>query len=192
MGIKREDAEPFKISDVTTNSLEAFGHYQKGIAYLWRFQSSEAREELEKAVEIDPDFAAAYVYLSIAQTYLSSVWSPYTDLSQSKKILERADQLSYKILDKEKKMIELQKAMYGRDYEKYKDILSFDKVDLRKSSIPHPEIKTEELEKLIRGFNRKFNRGLIYRNPKLFIKKYMGTLMRKPSFGLMKNIFNRQ
>lgn len=80
----------------------------------------------------------------------------------------------------------------SRIYEKYKDILSFDKVDLRKASIPHPEMSTDEMEKLVRGFNRKFNSSLIYRNPRMFIKKYVGTLTRKPSLDLMKKLFNRQ
>jgi radical SAM superfamily enzyme YgiQ (UPF0313 family) len=80
----------------------------------------------------------------------------------------------------------------SRIYEKYKDILSFDKVDLRKASIPHPEMSADELEELVRSFNRKFNGSLIYRNPKMFIKKYIGTLIRKPSFDLMRKLFNRQ
>ena len=80
----------------------------------------------------------------------------------------------------------------SRIYEKYKDVLSFDKVDLRKASIPHPEMSTDEMEKLVRGFNRKFNSSLIYRNPRMFIKKYVGTLTRKPSLDLMKKLFNRQ
>ncbi|MCP4613448.1 MAG: B12-binding domain-containing radical SAM protein [Planctomycetes bacterium] len=77
-------------------------------------------------------------------------------------------------------------------YEKYKDILSLDKVDLRKSSIPHPEIGIEEMEKLIDGFNKKFNSSLIFRNPRVFIKKYMATVIRKRSFDLTKKLFNRQ
>lgn len=80
----------------------------------------------------------------------------------------------------------------SRIYEKYKDILSFDKVDLRKSSIPHPEISIEEMEKLIDGFNKKFNSSLIFRNPRVFVKKYVATVIRKRSFHLAKNLFKRQ
>jgi radical SAM superfamily enzyme YgiQ (UPF0313 family) len=80
----------------------------------------------------------------------------------------------------------------SRIYEQYKDILSFDKVDLRKVSIPHPEMSADELEELVRGLNRKFNSSLIYRNPKMFIKKYMSTFARKPSIGLLRKLFNRQ
>jgi anaerobic magnesium-protoporphyrin IX monomethyl ester cyclase len=80
----------------------------------------------------------------------------------------------------------------SRIYDKYKDTLSFDKVDLRKASIPHPEINSEDMEKLVGELNRKFNSSLIYRNPVMFIRKYLGTLARKPSFDIMKKLFNRQ
>ncbi|MBA7509007.1 2-hydroxyethylphosphonate methyltransferase [subsurface metagenome] len=80
----------------------------------------------------------------------------------------------------------------SRIYNKYKDELRLDGVDLRKANIPHPEIKKEELEELVRKFNKNFNSSLFYRNPKMFFKKYIGTLIRKPSFNLMKRLFNRQ
>jgi len=54
------------------------------------------------------------------------------------------------------------------------------------------EESVHELEELVKGFNRKFNSSLIYRNPKMFIKKYIGTFARKPSLDLMKKLFNRQ
>lgn len=80
----------------------------------------------------------------------------------------------------------------SRIYDKYKDELEFDKVDLRKASIRHPEISNEEMGKLIDRLNKKFNSSLLYRNPKMFVKKYILTLMRKPSFSIMKKMFSRQ
>lgn len=77
-------------------------------------------------------------------------------------------------------------------YDKYKDILSFEDVELRKSSIPHPEIGKQEMEKLVDGLNKKFNLSLLYRDPLMFIKKYIRTLIRKPSIGFMKKLFSRQ
>ncbi len=77
-------------------------------------------------------------------------------------------------------------------YNKYKGELKLDDIDLRKASIPHPEIGKEELEKLVRKFNKNFNSSLFYRNPKMFFKKYIGTLIRKPSYNLVKRLFNRQ
>jgi len=80
----------------------------------------------------------------------------------------------------------------SRIYDKYKGSLSFDAVDLRKSSIPHPELGRREMERLVAGMNRRFNASLIFRNPIMFVKKYVATILRKPSLGLIKRIFNRQ
>jgi len=80
----------------------------------------------------------------------------------------------------------------SRIYDKYKDILAFEDVELRKSSIPHPEMSKKEIENLIDGFNIRFNRSLFYRNPKMFIKKYISTVIRKPSLSFIKKIFGRQ
>ena len=80
----------------------------------------------------------------------------------------------------------------SRIYDEYKDILLFRDVELRKSSIPHPEIEKQEMEKLVDSFNKKFNRSLLYRNPKMFIKKYIAAVIRKPSIGFMKRMFSRQ
>jgi radical SAM superfamily enzyme YgiQ (UPF0313 family) len=77
-------------------------------------------------------------------------------------------------------------------YDKYKDVLSFGDVELRKSSIPHPEISKQEMEKLVDGLNKKFNSSLIYRDPLMFIKKYAATVVRKPSFDFVKRMFSRQ
>ena len=80
----------------------------------------------------------------------------------------------------------------SRIFEKYKDILPYDKVDLRKSSIPHPEISGDEMERMVDVLNKRFNSSLIYRNPKMFFKKYIATLARKPSFDIMRKLFSRQ
>jgi len=77
-------------------------------------------------------------------------------------------------------------------FEKYKDILDFSEVDLRKCSIPHPQMSGQEIEELVDSLNRRFNRSLIYRNPKMFVKKYLGTLVRKKSFHLVGRLFSRQ
>ncbi len=40
--------------------------------------------------------------------------------------------------------------------------------------------------------NRKFNSSLIWRDPIMFLKKYVATFIRKPSFGIMKKLLSRQ
>ncbi len=80
----------------------------------------------------------------------------------------------------------------SRLYTNYLGNINFNDIDLRKASIPHPEINRKELEELVHGFNKKFNSSLIYRNPKMFFKKYVYTLLRKPSAKFMVKMFNRQ
>jgi tetratricopeptide (TPR) repeat protein len=121
LGVKIDKAEPVKIADLTTDSLEAFGHYQKGITHLFRFERADASEEFQKAITIDPEFAAAYVYLSYAQSSLTQIWSPYNNLEDSKEILAQAERFSSKIREQERMMIAVQKALYNRDIQKYKN-----------------------------------------------------------------------
>ena len=71
-------------------------------------------------------------------------------------------------------------------------MLALDKVDLRKASIPHPEMTPQELETLVDYLNRKFNSSLILRNPRMFVKKYVVTIIKKRSFRVMKRLFSRQ
>jgi len=50
---------------VTTDSLEAYKHYQKGLDSLMRFRLTAAAKEFHEAVDIDPFFAMAYVRLAV-------------------------------------------------------------------------------------------------------------------------------
>jgi radical SAM superfamily enzyme YgiQ (UPF0313 family) len=80
----------------------------------------------------------------------------------------------------------------SRLYQQYADTVTFDQIELRKASIPHPDISHDEMEKMIDGFNRRFNRSLIWRNPVRFVRKYLCTLARKPSFSILFKLFSRQ
>ncbi|MBF0117641.1 MAG: B12-binding domain-containing radical SAM protein [Desulfobacterales bacterium] len=80
----------------------------------------------------------------------------------------------------------------SRLYHKYSNFLDFDQVDLRKASIPHPEMTSDELVMLVDGMNKMFNSSLIYRDPFMFIKKYIATIIRKPSFHILRRLFSRQ
>ncbi len=55
--IKKHDRA---IADITTNSLEAYGHYIKGLEYYYRHITIDARLQFEKAYEVDSTFAMAY------------------------------------------------------------------------------------------------------------------------------------
>ncbi|MBI4263910.1 MAG: protein kinase [Acidobacteria bacterium] len=52
------------IADVTTRSLEAYRLYSDGLEALINSRGTDARRLLEKAVGIDPEFAAAYFLLT--------------------------------------------------------------------------------------------------------------------------------
>jgi non-specific serine/threonine protein kinase len=59
-----QDESRHPIAEVTTESMEAYNHYLKGRDYYERLYNEEARECLEKAIELDPQFAVAHMYLA--------------------------------------------------------------------------------------------------------------------------------
>jgi tetratricopeptide (TPR) repeat protein len=54
------------LKDVTTSSMEAYRHYAAGIEQHQRARYAEAIPQFERAVEIDPKFALAYVKMAVA------------------------------------------------------------------------------------------------------------------------------
>jgi serine/threonine protein kinase/Tfp pilus assembly protein PilF len=70
LDVEDKDAEAIDkpIAELTTASLEAYEHFLKGKDSYERLYNAEARRLLEKAVELDPYFAEAYLYL--AWTYV--------------------------------------------------------------------------------------------------------------------------
>ena len=58
------------VTAITTSSLEAYRYYAEGINYHERGLSSEAAPLLEKAIEVDPDFAMALAKLAVVYNNL--------------------------------------------------------------------------------------------------------------------------
>jgi serine/threonine protein kinase/Tfp pilus assembly protein PilF len=58
------------ITDVTTDSLEAYNFFLRGREDFERYYYNDARRFLERAVELDPEFALAYYYLIRVYSYL--------------------------------------------------------------------------------------------------------------------------
>ena len=58
------------VTAITTSSLEAYRYYAEGINYHERGLSSEAAPLLEKAIQIDPDFAMALAKLAVVYNNL--------------------------------------------------------------------------------------------------------------------------
>ncbi|MFC2141929.1 protein kinase [Acidobacteriota bacterium] len=65
-GFDKVEAAQFNIKGITTHSREAYQYFLIGKEALSMAAWSGARENLERALEIDPSFAMAYVYLAWA------------------------------------------------------------------------------------------------------------------------------
>ena len=80
----------------TTDSLEAYDYYLRGLEYSWRFTKEanmQARQMYEKAIELDPQYAAAYA--SLGSTYWAE-WIFQWNLDPRN--LERASVLAQKAM----------------------------------------------------------------------------------------------
>jgi tetratricopeptide (TPR) repeat protein len=101
LGISERKIEPaqIQIADFTTNSIEAYRYFLNGRDEYEKIYYDDARKSLEKAVELDPNFAVAYLYLARA----------YGQLGMSKlrkEAYEKAKVLSQKSSEKERLYIE--------------------------------------------------------------------------------------
>jgi adenylate cyclase len=79
-----------------TDNLEAYDCFLRGREQLWRFtreQNNQARELLQRAIELDPKFAPAYAFLAIAHglDYINR-WStsPSISMEQAEEFATRA------------------------------------------------------------------------------------------------------
>jgi tetratricopeptide (TPR) repeat protein len=107
VGISDSDVEAAqtRIADITTTSLEAYNYYLKGREAYKKFYYDEAQRFYKKAVEIDPNFAMAYLRLGAMSI----------DPEAGREALEKAKALSARATDKERLFIE---AFYALRIEK--------------------------------------------------------------------------
>jgi serine/threonine protein kinase/tetratricopeptide (TPR) repeat protein len=68
--IERLGTQP--ISDVTTDSMEAYNYFLRGREDFEKYYYNDARKFLERAVELDPEFALAHFYLARSYAYLGN------------------------------------------------------------------------------------------------------------------------
>jgi tetratricopeptide (TPR) repeat protein/TolB-like protein len=113
VGITREviASADLDISEFTTTSMDAYNYFIKGREDWYNQYTKDAIIRLEKAVELDPDFAMAYLYLGIT-------YSLVRDMKKSRESFEKAKALSETVTEKEKLVIE---AEYARTIEKHSD-----------------------------------------------------------------------
>lgn len=96
------------IEQASTSNVEAYRHYQLGVDYARRFLNSEAKQELEEAVRLDPQFALAYLRLS-------DVYFQEGDLRQSDVVISKAAQMQSRLPRYEQLLLEVFSASRSRD-----------------------------------------------------------------------------
>jgi TolB-like protein len=93
------DQPPLKITEVTTHSFEAYRFYQRGLENTWRWESSEARENFQRAIAVDSTFAMAYLMLGNEQAGAHT--DPFTDFSSARNSLRLAHRHASRATKKE-------------------------------------------------------------------------------------------
>ena len=110
--LKQEiDTVHMRIEDVTTTSMDAYNYFLRGRSDYEKFYHEDARQFLEKSIELDPSFASAYLYLA---------WT-YDELGLREarnNAHEKAKALSEKTPEKERLFIE---AAYANTIERDPD-----------------------------------------------------------------------
>jgi len=91
--------ESKSVAEVTSNSPEAYRSYIEGVELIKKFYHPEGRAALERAIELDSDFAMAYFRLCIVNRFLG-------DNAGHRKALQRAWELSNNVPEKERLQIQ--------------------------------------------------------------------------------------
>lgn len=154
------------IREVTTTSLDAYNYFLRGREDLEKLYYAEARQFLEKAVQLDPSFAVAYLHLAWTYGMLG-------DVKARNEAFEKAKTYSQRATDKEKLYIE---ATYAWTME------SNPETGLR--------IFQQMAEKYPREKRVYFNLALYYHSKNLFyeaIEKYTRALELDPKYGFALN-----
>ena len=109
-------ARALRIADVSTASLDAYQHYQKGLDFLLRWNTAAARKELEQAVAIDPAFSGAWVSLAQARVGPGAFADAFSDMSEGIEALQQARAHESRATDREKLQLGLLESAMGGDW----------------------------------------------------------------------------
>jgi len=111
------ESSKLKVVEVTTSSMEAYNYYLQGKEAFDKFYYEDARRDLTKAVEIDPEFAVAHLYLGRAHGNLQN-------RTARNEQYKKAMQHSIKATEKERLLIEaFYVGIIEQDYEQETRIL---------------------------------------------------------------------
>jgi serine/threonine protein kinase/Tfp pilus assembly protein PilF len=97
-----------RVADVTTSSMEAYNYFLRGKEEYEKFYYESAQRFLEKAVELDPMFATAYLCLS-------DTFAGLNDGRAQREAIERAKEYSNKATEKERLYIEAVYVLYTKE-----------------------------------------------------------------------------
>jgi len=96
---QRIDDAKLHIADVTTNSIEAYNYYLKGEEESAKLYLDDARQSLERAVEIDPTFASAYLSLTWIYDMLENSQAKEESIVKAKTYSEKATEKERMAID---------------------------------------------------------------------------------------------
>lgn len=105
---RKIEATQRPIIDVATSSMDAYNYFLRGRADLEKYYVDDARQFLEKAVELDSTFATAYLYLAMA-------YGKLLDFTAMNETLQKAKAFSETTTEKERLYID---AAYAGTIEK--------------------------------------------------------------------------
>jgi serine/threonine protein kinase/tetratricopeptide (TPR) repeat protein len=110
-------AKASPIVEVTTNSMEAYNLFLQGREAFEKYYLSDSRRFFQRAIELDPEFAMAYLYLAQADLALS-------DLAGATDAFKKAQEFGKKLAGKEGLYAEALTSRYlERDVKKFFNIL---------------------------------------------------------------------
>ena len=136
IGMTREEIESaeLNISEFTTTSMEAYNYFLRGRENWYYKYYNDAVRYLEKAVELDPNFAIAY--LRLAQVY-----NQLRDTNRAIEYFDKAKALSEETTEKEKLMIDAEYALQVEfNREKYFQIYKKIAEKYPREKLPHWEL----------------------------------------------------
>ncbi len=143
---------PGASSSAATNSPEAFGYYIHAYESLEKMDDRTTLELLQKAIETDPDFIDAYVFLSL---YLTSL----QQYKQAEAVLDRAYVKRDQVSVREKLFLDFLHAYHHETpYEEImflREILEMDEMNVNYwFFLGYAHLKLEQFEEAIASFDR--------------------------------------
>ncbi len=107
----RSEEQTDRNATVMTNNLEAYRYYSLGVEKSRALQTQEAIALLEKAVQLDPEFAMAYARIGYTYVLTSA------RIDEGKPYLEKAFKLTHRLSEYDRLNISAWYALANQDYE---------------------------------------------------------------------------